>query len=36
MVMAGDENPDLAANAAEQKVTRNRPQIRFADITLPD
>jgi hypothetical protein len=24
MVMADDENSDLAANAAEQKVTRNR------------
>ena len=31
MVMADDENSDFVANAAEQKVTREPPQIRSAD-----
>jgi hypothetical protein len=36
MVMADDENSDFVANAAEQKVIREPPQIRSPDITLPD
>ena len=36
MVMADDENPDLVANDAEQKVIREPPQIRLPYITLPD
>jgi len=34
MVMADDENSDFVANAAEQKVIREPPQIRSPDITL--
>jgi hypothetical protein len=29
MVMADDENSDFVANAAEQKVIREPPEIRF-------
>jgi hypothetical protein len=36
MVMADDEHSDFAANAAEQKVIREPPQIHSPDITLPD
>jgi hypothetical protein len=36
MVMADDQNSDFVANAAEQKVIREPPQIRSPDITLPD
>jgi hypothetical protein len=28
MVMAGDQNSDFVANAAEQKVIREPPEIR--------
>jgi hypothetical protein len=34
--MAYDENSDVMANAAEQRVIREPPQIRPPDITLPD
>jgi hypothetical protein len=36
MVMADDENSDFVANAADQKVIREPPQIRSPDITLRD
>jgi hypothetical protein len=36
MVMADDENSDFLANAAEQKVTREPPQIRSPDIKVPE
>jgi hypothetical protein len=36
MVMADDENSDFVANAAEQKVIREPPQIRFAANAIAD
>jgi hypothetical protein len=34
MLMADDENSDFVANAAEQKVIREPPQIRSPDVHL--
>ena len=36
MVMADDDNSDFVASAAEQKVTREPPQIRSPDIKVPE
>jgi hypothetical protein len=36
MVMADDQNSDFVANAAEQKMIREPPQIRSPDIALRD